>query len=150
MSMDQNIDGQQAAMVATGAPSAGSRLRQLTVWSRPFLVTAFKVGATVASTLAINALLLLIAVPIGIAIGQLFWSVAITELALLVVCGVAAVILAVQSRRSVGAGLIVGWAVGYVGLISLVVALIVAVIVIVALAWVVLMLIWALVAILAG
>jgi hypothetical protein len=150
MSMDQIIDGQLAAAVSTGAPPAGSRLRRLTVWSKPFLVTAFKMCATVASTLAINALLLLIAVPIGIAIGQLFWSVAVTELALLVVCGVAAIILVVRSRRSVGAGLIVGWAVGYVGLISLVVALIVAVIVIVAVAWVLLMLLSALAAILAG
>jgi hypothetical protein len=72
------------------------------------------------------------------------------NLALLVACVAAAGVLTLRSRRSLGPGLVVGWAVGYVGLISLVVAPIVAVFVIVVVAWVLLMLFWAVVAIVAG
>jgi hypothetical protein len=147
--VNQSVDRQHPEP-AIGTEPTVSGLRQIAARSRPLLVTAFKVCVGVASTLAVNALLLLIAIPVGIAIGQLFWSVAITELALLVACIVAAAIFAVRSRRSVGAGLVVGWVVGYVGLIGLVVALIVAAVVIVAVAWVLLMVFWAFAAILAG
>jgi hypothetical protein len=73
-----------------------------------------QVGLGSAVTFAINVVALLIAVPVGIMAGQLVWAVAITEAALL---------LTVRRRRGLGAGVVLGWAAGYVGLLAVVVAL---------------------------
>ena len=87
------------------------------------LRTAVAVGLGGAVTVAINIVALLIAVPVGIMAGELVWSIAITEGALLVGCLVAGAILAVRRRRGLGAGVVLGWVAGYVGLLAIVVAL---------------------------
>lgn len=76
-----------------------------------------------AVTVAINVMALLIALPIGILTGDLVWSIAITEGALLLACLTAGGILAVRQRRGLGAGVVLGWVAGYVGLLAVVVAL---------------------------
>jgi hypothetical protein len=82
-----------------------------------------QVGLGSAVTFAINVVALLIAVPVGIMVGQLVWAVAITEAALLLGSLTAGAILTVRRRRGLGAGVVLGWAAGYVGLLAVVVAL---------------------------
>jgi len=99
--------------------------RVLQLWdrARPVLRTSVQVGLGGAVTVAINVVALLIAVPIGIMAGELFWAIAITEGALLLGCLTAGAILAVRRRRGLGAGVVLGWVAGYVGLLAVVVAL---------------------------
>jgi hypothetical protein len=87
----------------------------------------------VLAVIGVNILVVLIAVPIGLAIDELFWSIAAAELALLLACLVAAVV--VRARRGLGPGLVLGWAIGYLGLVGTVVALAVAAFVVFALLW---------------
>jgi hypothetical protein len=75
----------------------------------------------------------LVAVPIGLAIDELFWTVAAAELALLLACLLPALV--VRARRGLGPGLLLGWAVGYLGLVGTVVALVAAAFVLLVIAW---------------
>ena len=111
-----------AVSVRRPAPRSG-RWWELWGRARPVLRTAVAVGLGGAVTVAINIVALLIAVPVGIMAGELVWSIAITEGALLVGCLVAGAILAVRRRRGLGAGVVLGWVAGYVGLLAIVVAL---------------------------
>lgn len=105
--------------------------------SRPFWSpkTALRLVLGILAVVGVNIVLVLVAVPIGLAIGQLFWSVVAAEAVLLAACLVGAATVAVRGRRGLGPGLVLGWAVGYLGLIGAVVALIIAAVVVVALAW---------------
>jgi len=85
--------------------------------------TTLAVGLGGAVTVAINVVALLIAVPIGLMANELFWASAIAEGALLLACLIAGTILAVRRRRGLGAGVVLGWVAGYVGLLAVVVAL---------------------------
>jgi hypothetical protein len=97
----------------------------LQLWdrARPVVRTTLAVGLGGAVTVAINVVALLIAVPIGLMADELFWAIAITEGALLLACLIAGTILAVRRRRGLGAGVVLGWVAGYVGLLAVVVAL---------------------------
>jgi len=99
--------------------------RALQLWdrARPVVRTTLAVGLGGAVTVAINVVALLIAVPIGLMENELFWAIAITEGALLLACLIAGTILAVRRRRGLGAGVVLGWVAGYVGLLAVVVAL---------------------------
>ncbi|MBX6750351.1 MAG: hypothetical protein IRY85_11895 [Micromonosporaceae bacterium] len=109
-----------------------------------WLTVALRVLAGVLGVAGVNVVLVLIAVPIGLATGQLFWTVLGTELALLAACALAAVTVAVRARRGLGPGLLLGWAVSYVGLVGVVVALLIVAIVVVAVAWLVMAILYGL------
>jgi len=99
------------------------RVWQLWDRARPVLRTTAAVGLGGAVTVAINVVALLIALPIGIMVGRLEWAIVITEGALLLGCLAAGAILALRRRRGLGAGVVLGWVAGYVGLLAAVVAL---------------------------
>jgi hypothetical protein len=73
-----------------------------------WLRVALRALAGVAGVAGLNVVLVLIAVPIGLATGQLFWTVLGVELALLAACVIAAVTVAVRNRRGLGPGLLLG------------------------------------------
>jgi hypothetical protein len=96
----------------------------------PLVARLGRVGLGAVVVLAVNALVIAVAVPVGLYLDRLFEALAVGEGVLLVTCVVAAVTLAVRRRRGLGMGLFVGWAAGYLGLLALVVAFFVAVIVV--------------------
>jgi hypothetical protein len=54
MGVDQIIDGQEPAALATVAPPEGTALQRIAAWLKPLLLTTFKVCATVVATVAIS------------------------------------------------------------------------------------------------
>jgi hypothetical protein len=104
--------------------------------ARPVLRTAFRIATVASVTLAINVMLVLIAIPIGFAVGHTFVAVLVAETAMLTACLGTAAVLAFRSRRRDGVGVMLGWALGYVGLLGLVVAVIIAVVVVLIAVWV--------------
>ena len=111
------------ALPARPIETRSGRVWQLWDRAQPVLRTTAAVGLGGAVTVAINVVALLIAVPIGIMVGQLVWAIVITEGALLLACLTAGGILALRRRRGLGAGVVLGWVAGYVGLLAAVVAL---------------------------
>lgn len=103
-----------------------------------------RVGLGAVIVLAVNVLVIALAVPIGLYLDRLFEAIAVGEGLLFVTCVLAAVTLAVRRRRGLGMGLFVGWAAGYLGLLALVVAFFVAVIVVAVALLVLWILVWAL------
>jgi hypothetical protein len=116
-------------------PGAGSGVDQpagvdrAVSWGR----VGVRVVTGVLGVVGVNIILVLVAVPVGLVIGQLFWSVAAVEAALLLACLVGAATLVVRGRRGLGPGLILGWVVGYLGLLGAVVALFLAALVVIVL-----------------
>jgi len=133
-------DGASSGVVVDPASDTG--LGRFVARAKPIAIVAFKVGLTATITVAVNLLVLLIAIPIGIAADEVFLAVAIAEGALLALCLVAAAVLFFRARRGESAGLVIGWAVGYVGLITAIVALLVAAVVILVVGWVAMSLLW--------
>jgi hypothetical protein len=110
-------------------PSEGSaeptRMFSVSPWVKRAALSTAKMVATAAVTVVVNVVALAIAIPLGIAADNLFWSIAFTEGGLLAVCVVAAIALATRARRGQSAGLLVGWVTAYLGLIGVVLIVIV-------------------------
>jgi hypothetical protein len=105
---------------AVPAPTSG----RLWERARPVVRTTVHVGLAAMTTVAVNVVVLLIALPIGLLTDRLLWSVAIAEGALLMACLGTGAVLAARRRRGLGAGVVLGWIAGYVGLLAVVVALV--------------------------
>jgi hypothetical protein len=139
MGVHMTPDGASGVVVDRASDTGVARL---VARAKPIAVVAFKVGLTATITIAVNLLVLLIAIPIGIMTDEVILAVVVAEGALLAVCLVAASVLFFRARRGEGAGLVIGWAIGYVGLITAIVALVVAAVVILVVAWVAVTLLW--------
>jgi hypothetical protein len=137
----EEITGSRPAVLAVpdNARFAGRTLR-----------TLVRAGVGFGVALAVNVVVLFIAIPIGLYVGELFWAVVLGEAALLVGCLLAAGVAALRARRGLGLGLLVGWAAGYVGLVVTVALIAIAVIVIAAVLWVLWLLLAGFVSLVAG
>ncbi len=111
--------------IAASADAEPTRLFSVSPWVKQAALSTAKMVATAAVTVVVNVVALAIAIPLGIATDNLFWSIVFTEGGLLAVCLIAAIALAARARRGQSAGLLVGWATAYLGLIGIVVVAIV-------------------------
>ena len=116
----------------------------------PTVARLGRVGLGAVVVLAVNVLVIGVALPVGLYLHRPFEALAVGEGVLLLTCVVAAVTLAVRRRRGLGMGLFVGWAAGYLGLLALVLALFVAVVLIGIACLVLRMLLWVVGGLLAG